>query len=65
MADLSTLRGSLGEVEFLLLNHWTPFQRELFLFFRDTDDSSSERLEDTRLRPAARAGYTSRFVATD
>jgi hypothetical protein len=42
MADLSTLRSLLGEVEFLLLNNWTPFQRELFLFSRDTDIDDSK-----------------------
>jgi hypothetical protein len=65
MADLSTLRGSLGEVEFFLLRDWASFQRELFLFYRDTDDSSPGTVEDTSLRLASRAdaggGYTSRF----
>jgi hypothetical protein len=65
MADLSTLRGSLGEVEFFLLKDWTSFQRELFLAYRDTDDSLPGTVEDTPLRLAARAdvggGYTSRF----
>jgi hypothetical protein len=65
MADLSTLRGSLGEVEFFLLKDWTSFQCELLLFYRDIDASSSATAEDTPLRLAAsadaRGGYTSRF----
>jgi hypothetical protein len=65
MADLATLRSSLGEVELLLLSGWTPFQRELFLFSRDTDDSSPGTIEDTPFLLAARAAYASRFGATD
>ena len=53
MANLSTLRGSLGEVEFLLLNCWTPFQRDLFSFYRETDDPSAGAIEHT---PLPRAG---------
>jgi hypothetical protein len=55
MADLSTLRDSLGEVEYVILSNWAPFQCELFIFSRDTDGSSPGTVEITRLRGAARA----------
>jgi hypothetical protein len=50
MADLSMLRGSFGEVEFILLNNWTPFQRELFLFSCDIDRSPPAPVEDSGYR---------------
>jgi hypothetical protein len=58
MADLSVLRGALGEVEFFILNNWTPFQRELFLFSRDTHDPSLETVDNTPAR--ARQDQSSR-----
>jgi hypothetical protein len=64
MADLSTLRDSLGEVEFFLLKDWTSFQRELFLAYRDTDDSLPGTVVDTPLRLAARADVGAGYRAS-